>query len=190
VWFVLSEAIGHAQRSIATKGRKSQYELLYLKSGSPEVDQQRIAAAGRSKVAEYLRGVFAPKCFARFQLDDQAVFNEEVGEKLADGGPVFVIHPKRHLTLDRISRLAEPVPETCFVHPLEVAVTKIGVQSECNLPDLVAELSHCDFIAKRRFLFCAACALWGKHYGNDANREVSLSQREFNQLSLFATKVW
>ena len=103
-----------------------------------EVDEHCIAVPGCAEIAERLRDMFGGQRRAGFQLKDETVFDEQVGEVVTKDSAVFITHLQRFLLLDCQSDCFQSVSHPVFIDLLEMPVAKITVQFEGGLTNPVA----------------------------------------------------
>jgi len=76
--------------------------------------------------------------FCGFQLNDQSVLNQQVGEILTDQSPILIEYPKRMLLLGLEAELLQPMAKSIFIDFLQVTMTKIDMDVERGLPNSIA----------------------------------------------------
>ena len=117
----------------------SQDEFSDFEFWCSEVDEKSVSFVGGTQVAEDLGDMFISDGFAGFQLDDEAVVDEEVGEIMAEDLAVFISHFERLLLFHLETGFAEAMGKTVFIDHFEVAMAQISMQGKASGADLIRQ---------------------------------------------------
>jgi hypothetical protein len=102
--------------------------------------------SGRSKIAQYLRGMLVDQLAAGLQLDDRFVFDEQISKKLAERRTVLIINTEGMLLPYGQAAIEKTVSQRVLVDLLEMSVPEIAMSTERGFANHCAELKNLVFI--------------------------------------------
>lgn len=104
-----------------------------------------------AKVAEQLGYVFVGQSFDSFQFHNEAIFDEQIGEILAENRAVLIAHRERVLLNDFQASFPQTVGETVLINFFKMPVPVITVERESGFTDEVTQGE--DFFFSFHFAF-------------------------------------
>lgn len=92
-----------------------------------------------AEIAQNLRDVLIGYLFARFDLNDEAIFDEQIRFEMADYGAILIPYVYGMLLLHLQPGFMQSVRQTVFIHLFQMTRFQIAVQSKTGLSDLITQ---------------------------------------------------
>jgi hypothetical protein len=133
--------IGHKK---ARKGTKSDQDIrheifLHRENRGTEVDEQTGFHPAGTEITQQLGDVLISNCTDRLQFNNQLIFQEKIGGKIAEQRAILVVYTQGMLLLHFNALFVQPMRQGVLVDFLDMAMPVVAMDGETGFADCITE---------------------------------------------------